>query len=132
MMGFAGQLSLGHSLYVGVGAYVSAAIFFHYGIGPLGPASGCRSRCASPSARRSASSPSASGISGVYFALLTIAFCEFTRIGFRPPAVDRRPPAACSSRWRSATRSTSPNFRGPPGHVLLRDSVPYRFSPHSL
>ena len=34
MMGFAGQLSLGHSLYVGVGAYAAAALFFHYGIGP--------------------------------------------------------------------------------------------------
>ena len=34
MMGFAGQLSLGHSLYVGLGAYASAALFFHFGIGP--------------------------------------------------------------------------------------------------
>ena len=34
MMGFAGQLSLGHSLYVGVGAYAAGGIFFHYGIGP--------------------------------------------------------------------------------------------------
>ncbi|TMH92609.1 MAG: branched-chain amino acid ABC transporter permease, partial [Betaproteobacteria bacterium] len=34
MMGFAGQLSLGHSLYVGVGAYAAGALFFHYGIGP--------------------------------------------------------------------------------------------------
>src|SRR5438270_6430341 len=34
MMGFAGQLSLGHSLYVGVGAYAAGALFFHYGVGP--------------------------------------------------------------------------------------------------
>ena len=34
MMGFCGQLSLGHSLYVGVGAYVSAALFVHFGIRP--------------------------------------------------------------------------------------------------
>src|SRR5438132_14159475 len=34
MMGFAGQLSLGHSLYVGVGGYAAGAIFFHWGIGP--------------------------------------------------------------------------------------------------
>ena len=34
MMGFAGQLSLGHALYVGVGAYTAGALFFHYGIGP--------------------------------------------------------------------------------------------------
>src|SRR5438874_10683489 len=34
MMGFAGQLSLGHALYVGVGAYTAGALFYHYGIGP--------------------------------------------------------------------------------------------------
>src|SRR5262249_14155895 len=34
MMGFAGQLSLGHSLYVGVGAYVAAGLYVLYGIGP--------------------------------------------------------------------------------------------------
>jgi branched-chain amino acid transport system permease protein len=81
MMGFAGQLSLGHSLYVGVGAYTAAGLFFHYGIGPwagiwlaillcvaLGAAIGFLAF--------------RFGISGVYFALLTIAFAEFTRIGF--------------------------------------------------
>ncbi len=81
MMGFAGQLSLGHSLYVGVGAYAAGALFFHYGIGPwlglwlaivlcvaFGLAIGFLAF--------------RFGISGVYFALLTIAFAEFTRIGF--------------------------------------------------
>ncbi len=81
MMGFAGQLSLGHSLYVGVGAYTAAALYVHYGIGPwagiwiailvcalLGAAIGFLAF--------------RFGISGVYFALLTIAFAEFTRIGF--------------------------------------------------
>ncbi len=81
MMGFAGQLSLGHSLYVGVGAYAAAGLFFHYGIGPwaglwlaillcvlLGMLIGFLAFRFS--------------ISGVYFALLTIAFAEFTRIGF--------------------------------------------------
>src|SRR5881227_188487 len=34
MMGFAGQLSLGHALYVGVGGYVAGGIFFHFGLGP--------------------------------------------------------------------------------------------------
>jgi branched-chain amino acid transport system permease protein len=34
MMGFAGQLSLGHALYVGLGAYTAAALYVHYGIGP--------------------------------------------------------------------------------------------------
>ena len=34
MMGFAGQLSLGHSLYVGLGAYASAGLFYHFGVGP--------------------------------------------------------------------------------------------------
>lgn len=81
MMGFAGQLSLGHSLYVGVGGYAAAGLFFHFGIGPwagvwlaiaLCVAFGC---VIGFLAFRF-------GISGVYFALLTIAFAEFTRIGF--------------------------------------------------
>ena len=34
MLGFAGMLSLGHALFVGVGAYTSAALFIHFHIGP--------------------------------------------------------------------------------------------------
>jgi branched-chain amino acid transport system permease protein len=73
LMGFAGQLSLGHALYLGIGAYVAAALWIHFGVGPwLGVF---------------AAIPIAAlgwrfSIEGVYFALLTIAFAEFTRIGF--------------------------------------------------
>ena len=81
MMGFAGQLSLGHSLYVGVGAYAAAGLFFHFGIGPWAGLWVAILLCVLLGlligflAFRF-------GISGVYFALLTIAFAEFTRIGF--------------------------------------------------
>ena len=34
MMGFAGQLSLGHALYVGLGAYTAAALYVHFGTEP--------------------------------------------------------------------------------------------------
>ena len=81
MMGFAGQLSLGHSLYVGVGAYAAAAIYVHYGIGPWAGAwlavllaMACGLFVGFLAFRF--------GIGGVYFALLTIAFAEFTRVGF--------------------------------------------------
>ena len=81
MMGFAGQLSLGHSLYVGVGAYVAAGMFVNLGIGPW---AGLWAAIAACMALGAAIGFLAFrfGISGVYFALLTIAFAEFTRIGF--------------------------------------------------
>ena len=46
MMGFAGQLSLGHALYVGLGAYATAALFIHIGVGALDRSDGrgCRLR----------------------------------------------------------------------------------------
>jgi branched-chain amino acid transport system permease protein len=81
LMGFAGQLSLGHSLYVGVGAYVAGGVFFHFGLGPwaglwlailvgavLGALVGLLAFRFS--------------IAGVYFALLTIALAEVARLGF--------------------------------------------------
>lgn len=81
MMGFAGQLSLGHSLYVGVGAYVSALLFVKFGVNPWIGALAAIAACTALGvvigflAFRF-------GIAGVYFAILTIAFAEFTRIGF--------------------------------------------------
>src|SRR6185436_5978098 len=65
----------------GVGAYAAGAIFFHYGIGPWAGLWVAMLLCVALGlvigflAFRF-------GISGVYFALLTIAFAEFTRIGF--------------------------------------------------
>lgn len=81
MMGFAGQLSLGHALYFGVGAYIVAILSERYGVTPwigmipafvipalLGAAIGALGfRFA---------------VRGVYFALLTIAFAELARIVF--------------------------------------------------
>jgi branched-chain amino acid transport system permease protein len=81
MMGFAGQLSLGHALYVGLGAYVSAGLFFHYGIGPWASVWLAIAVCVAAGAVIGFLA-FRFGISGVYFALLTIAFAEFTRIGF--------------------------------------------------
>jgi branched-chain amino acid transport system permease protein len=81
MMGFAGQLSLGHSLYVGVGAYASGALFFHYGVGPWAGIWLAIALCVALGAAIGFLA-FRFGISGVYFALLTIAFAEFTRIGF--------------------------------------------------
>jgi len=81
MMGYAGQLSLGHALYVGLGGYVAALLWLDFGIGPwlgvfaaVAVASGFGAVIGWLGFRF--------GIAGVYFALLTIAFAEFTRIGF--------------------------------------------------
>ena len=81
MMGFAGQLSLGHAIYVGLGAYVAAALYVHYGVGPwigllaaIPVAMACGAIIGFLAFRF--------GVAGVYFAILTIAFAEFARIGF--------------------------------------------------
>jgi len=81
MMGFAGQLSLGHALYAGLGGYAAAGLYFHYGIGPWAGVV-----VAVAAAVVAGSIVGYLGfrfsLAGVYFALLTIAFAEFTRIGF--------------------------------------------------
>jgi branched-chain amino acid transport system permease protein len=81
MMGFAGQLSLGHAIYVGLGGYTAAALYVHYGIGPwigllaaIPVAMACGAIIGFLAFRF--------GVAGVYFAILTIAFAEFARIGF--------------------------------------------------
>jgi branched-chain amino acid transport system permease protein len=81
MMGFAGQLSLGHALYAGLGAYIAAVLFKQFGIAPwLGflaalPVAAAAGGIIGFLAFRF-------GVAGVYFAILTIAFAEFARIGF--------------------------------------------------
>jgi branched-chain amino acid transport system permease protein len=81
MMGFCGQLSLGHALYVGLGAYTSAALYQTFGVTPwLGMLAAVAVCVAFASAIGWLAFRF--GISGTYFALLTIAFAEFTRIGF--------------------------------------------------
>jgi len=81
MMGFAGQLSLGHALYVGLGAYAAAALFTQFGIGPWAGMWLAMALCVAAGVAIGFLA-FRFGISGVYFALLTIAFAEFTRIGF--------------------------------------------------
>jgi branched-chain amino acid transport system permease protein len=81
MMGFAGQLSLGNALYAGLGAYIAAALFTRFGIGPwlgflaaMPVAATCGAAIGFLAFRF--------GVAGVYFAILTIACAEFARIGF--------------------------------------------------
>jgi branched-chain amino acid transport system permease protein len=81
MMGFAGQLSLGHALYVGLGGYVAATLFVRYGIAPwlgLLAAAPIAAACGAVIGYLAFRF----GVSGVYFAILTIAFAEFARVGF--------------------------------------------------
>ena len=81
MMGFAGQLSLGHALYVGLSGYVAAMLFTRLGVGPwlgllaaIPLAAACGAVIGYLAFRFR--------VAGVYFAILTIAFAEFARIGF--------------------------------------------------
>jgi branched-chain amino acid transport system permease protein len=81
MMGFVGQLSLGHALYVGLGAYTAAALYVQFGIGPwlgllvavlVAALAGAFIGFLAFRFR----------VAGVYFAILTIAIAEFARVGF--------------------------------------------------
>ena len=81
MMGFAGQLSLGHAIYVGLGGYAAAALYVHLGMSPwigmiaaVSIAATCGALIGFLAFRF--------GVGGVYFAILTIAFAEFARVGF--------------------------------------------------
>ena len=81
MMGFAGQLSLGNAIYAGLGAYVAAVLFTRYGVAPwlgllaaIPVAAACAAIIGFLAFRF--------GVAGVYFAILTIAFAEFARVGF--------------------------------------------------
>ena len=103
MMGFAGQLSLGHAIYLGLGGYVAATLFTRFGIGPwlglrgaIPVAAACGAIIGFLAFRF--------GVTGVYFAILTIAFAEFARIGFDIGATST--PRAASSCRSSNTRTT--------------------------
>ncbi len=81
MMGFAGQLSLGHAIYAGLGGYIAAVLFARYGVAPwlgflaaIPVAAACGAIIGFLAFRFR--------VAGVYFAILTIAFAEFARIGF--------------------------------------------------
>jgi branched-chain amino acid transport system permease protein len=81
LMGFVGQLSLGHSAYLGVGAYAAAALYYHFGVGPW---AGLWLAIALGGALGAVTGALAFrySVSGVHFTLLTIAVAEFLRIGF--------------------------------------------------
>jgi branched-chain amino acid transport system permease protein len=81
LMGFAGQLSLGHALYAGLGGYIAAGLYFHYGIGPWAGLFAGVAAAALAGAIVGYLGFRFS-LAGVYFALLTIAFSEFTRLAF--------------------------------------------------
>jgi branched-chain amino acid transport system permease protein len=112
MMGYVGLLSIGHALYLGLGAYTAAALFLHYGLPPwLGMVAGMA--VASLAGILIGSLSFRFGLTGVYFALLTIAFAEFTRILF-----DHFGWVGASSGLflpvRNLTATDLVNLRGPP------------------
>jgi branched-chain amino acid transport system permease protein len=133
MMGFAGQLSLGHALYVGLAAYVSAFLFRDYGIGPwLGllaafPLTMAAGAVIGFLAFRF-------GVTGVYFAILTIAFAEFARIGFDHLAIVNGSGGLFLPVAQHA-RSDLWLLRGPPTmfyYVILAAAVAAVISSHAL
>lgn len=81
VMGFTGQLSLGHALFVGLGGYVTVMAEQGYGLSPwIGLGLGvCMAGCAGAAIAWLAFR---FGVKDVYFALLAIACAEVVRIVF--------------------------------------------------
>lgn len=79
MLGYAGLLSLGHALFIGIGAYTSAYLFTAYGVPPAIGVFAAIALAATMGAFIGYLGFRFS-VGGVYFALLTIAFAEFVRI----------------------------------------------------
>jgi branched-chain amino acid transport system permease protein len=81
MLGLGGQLSIGHALFVGIGAYSVAVLDIRYGLSPwLGMAVG--SVIAGASGAALAWLSFRFEVRGMYFGLLTIATAEFARVMF--------------------------------------------------
>jgi branched-chain amino acid transport system permease protein len=79
MLGFAGLLSIGHALFVGLGAYASGFLFTKWGVPPvIGVVAAVAVAMVMGAIIGYLGFRFAIG--GVYFALLTIAFSEFVRI----------------------------------------------------
>ncbi len=79
MLGFAGLLSIGHALFVGLGAYTSGYLFTKHGVPPvIGVVAAVAIAMVMGAVIGYLGFRFAIG--GVYFALLTIAFSEFVRI----------------------------------------------------
>lgn len=79
MLGFAGLLSIGHALFVGLGAYTSGYLFTKHGVPPvIGIVASVAIAMVMGAIIGYLGFRFAIG--GVYFALLTIAFSEFVRI----------------------------------------------------
>jgi branched-chain amino acid transport system permease protein len=81
MMGYAGQLSLGHSLYFGIGAYVMGLLIQKLGLSAWAGLPSAFAVCAFFGAVCGAVG-FRFAVRGVYFAVLTIAFAELARILF--------------------------------------------------
>jgi branched-chain amino acid transport system permease protein len=81
MLGLGGQLSIGHALFVGIGAYSVAVLNIRYGLSPwIGLAVG--SLIAGAVGAALAWLSFRFEVRGIYFGLLTIAAAEFARVMF--------------------------------------------------
>jgi branched-chain amino acid transport system permease protein len=81
MLGLGGQLSIGHALFVGIGAYSVAVLHIRYGVSPwIGLIIG--SLIAGAVGAALAWLSFRFEVRGIYFGLLTIAAAEFARVMF--------------------------------------------------
>ena len=122
MMGFAGQLSLGHALYVGLGAYATAALYIHFGIGPWLGMSGRDRDLAVACGAVIGFLAFRFGVAGVYFAHPDHRLRRVRPHRLRPFQLGRRLRPASSCRSPTIPATICWNLRGRPAmfyYVML-------------
>jgi len=111
--GYAGQISLGHAAFFGLGAYTSSLLYVDLGLTPW---AGMLAGALLAAVFAALLSAICLRLRGPFFILATLAFAEVARI--------------VALNWRSLTRGSEGleiMFQDSPAHFMFKDKLPYTY-----